>query len=291
MNSLYRTMLFVPGNDPQKIVCAEKSGSDCVVYDLEDTVSIFEKDAARTLIKYTLRCRRPDCRVGVRINPAYSPYHKDDIETIVPLRPDLIRLPKTETSEDVVRLDSLLTEAENRCSIPQGSVKIVASIETALGVANSLEIARASKRMLAIGLGADDFRLDMGLERTESGEEINFARSLIALNARAAGILALDYVFTDISNEAAFAADVKKGKLMGYTGKSVVHVSQVKTVNDAFSPSPEAVANAKKVLYAYESALKNDSGIVELNGRMIDKPMVTAAMAVLSRARAAGVQI
>lgn len=291
MNSLYRTMLFVPGNNPKKIVGAEVYGADCIIYDLEDSVSVFEKDSARILVKYALRYNRPECRIGIRINQSDTPYYKEDVECMVPLKPDFLRLPKAECAEDIINLDRLITKTEKEFGIPEGSVKIVASIENALGVMNSYKIASASKRMLAIGLGAEDFRTDMGMQRSESAEEILFARNLIALHAHAANIKAMDYVYSNFKNEKGFRADTLLGKKLGYTGKSVVHPSQVSIVHEIYTPSEEEIDNAKAIFAAYEDALKCGSGVTSLNGKMIDKPMVTRAMAVLSSAKAAGMEV
>lgn len=291
MNSLYRTMLFVPGNNPKKIVGAEVYGADCIIYDLEDSVSVFEKDSARILVKYALRYNRPECRIGIRINQSDTPYYKEDVECMVPLKPDFLRLPKAECAEDIINLDRLITKTEKEFGIPEGSVKIVASIENALGVVNSYKIASASKRMLAIGLGAEDFRTDMGMQRSESAEEILFARNLIALHAHAANIKAMDYVYSNFKNEEGFRADTILGKKLGYTGKSVVHPSQVSIVHEIYTPSEEEIDNAKAIFAAYEDALKCGSGVTSLNGKMIDKPMVTRAMAVLSSAKAAGMEV
>lgn len=291
MNSLYRTMLFVPGNNPKKIVGAEVYGADCIIYDLEDSVSVFEKDSARILVKYALRYNRPECRIGIRINQSDTPYYKEDVECMVPLKPDFLRLPKAECAEDIINLDRLITKTEKEFDIPEGSVKIVASIENALGVMNSYKIASASKRILAIGLGAEDFRTDMGMQRSESAEEILFARNLIALHAHAANIKAMDYVYSNFKNEEGFRADTLLGKKLGYTGKSVVHPSQVSIVHEIYTPSEEEIDNAKAIFAAYEEALKCGSGVTSLNGKMIDKPMVTRAMAVLSSAKAAGMEV
>ncbi len=291
MNSLYRTMLFVPGNNPKKIISAEVYGADCIIYDLEDSVSVFEKDSARILVKYALRYNRPECRIGIRINQSDTPYYKEDVECMVPLKPDFLRLPKAECAEDIINLDRLITKTEKEFDIPEGSVKIVASIENALGVMNSYKIASASKRMLAIGLGAEDFRTDMGMQRSESAEEILFARNLIALHAHAANIKAMDYVYSNFKNEEGFRADTLLGKKLGYTGKSVVHPSQVSIVHEIYTPSEEEIDNAKAIFVAYEDALKCGSGVTSLNGKMIDKPMVTRAMAVLSSAKAAGMEV
>lgn len=291
MNSLYRTMLFVPGNNPKKIIGAEVYGADCIIYDLEDSVSVFEKDSARILVKYALRYNRPECRIGIRINQSDTPYYKEDVECMVPLKPDFLRLPKAECAEDIINLDRLITKTEKEFDIPEGSVKIVASIENALGVMNSYKIASASKRMLAIGLGAEDFRTDMGMQRSERAEEILFARNLIALHAHAANIKAMDYVYSNFKNEEGFRADTLLGKKLGYTGKSVVHPSQVSIVHEIYTPSEEEIDNAKAIFAAYEDALNCGSGVTSLNGKMIDKPMVTRAMAVLSSAKAAGMEV
>ena len=291
MNSLYRTMLFVPGNNPKKIIGAEVYGADCIIYDLEDSVSVFEKDSARILVKYALRYNRPECRIVIRINQSDTPYYKEDVECMVPLKPDFLRLPKAECAEDIINLDRLITKTEKEFDIPEGSVKIVASIENALGVMNSYKIASASKRMLAIGLGAEDFRTDMGMQRSERAEEILFARNLIALHAHAANIKAMDYVYSNFKNEEGFRADTLLGKKLGYTGKSVVHPSQVSIVHEIYTPSEEEIDNAKAIFAAYEDALKCGSGVTSLNGKMIDKPMVTRAMAVLSSAKAAGMEV
>lgn len=283
-------MLFAPGNDPARIVEAGESGADCVIYDLEDSVSIFEKDSARTLVKYVLRSRRPGCHVGIRVNSADSPYHEDDVRTLVPLKPDFLRLPKAESAGDVTRLDALMASVEREAGVPVGTVRIMASIESARGVLNALQIASASSRVLAIGFGAEDFRTDMGLERSADGSELTFARNMVALSARAAGVLALDYIYPDIGDDEGFRADVWRGRGMGYTGKSVIDAAQVAVVNEVYTPSAQAVADARRVLSAWQENLKDPSHAA-LNGRVIDKPMVTAAMAVLSQARAAGVRL
>ena len=145
--------------------------------------------------------------------------------------------------------------------------------------------------MLAIGLGVGRFQNGYGHARSESAEEILFARNLIALHAHAANIKAMDYVYSNFKNEEGFRADTLLGKKLGYTGKSVVHPSQVSIVHEIYTPSEEEIDNAKAIFAAYEDALKCGSGVTSLNGKMIDKPMVTRAMAVLSSAKAAGMEV
>ncbi len=291
MNSLYRTMFFVPGNDPKKIVSAEIYRPDCIIYDLEDSVSVFEKDSARILVKHALEAIRPDCRIGIRINANDTPFYEEDVACMVPLKPDFLRLPKTETAADIARLERDIEKYERANQMEVGSVKIVATIENALGVINSYKIATASQRVLAIGLGAEDLRTDMGVIRTETGEEILFARSLLALNAHAAGVRAMDYVFSNVKNEEGFIADTKRGKQMGYMGKSVVHPAQIPIVHAIYTPAAKDIANAKEVLAAYEEAMRNKSGVTSLKGKMIDAPMVKRAQDVLNCAQAIGLEV
>lgn len=291
MNSLYRTMFFVPGNSPSKIAKAEVYGADCLIFDLEDAVSIYEKDAARDLIRTFLSSYRPNCRIGVRINSQDSPYYEEDVKTMVPLKPDFLRLPKSETAENMQALDQLITKYEKANNIEVGTVKIVATIETALGVYNAYQIATGSKRVIGIGLGAEDFRTDMCMSRSEDGTEILFARNQISLAAHAAGVMPLDYVYSNFKNAEGFTADVKYGKMLGFTCKSVIHPSQIPLVHAVYDPTDKEIEDAKAVLAVYEEALAKASGVIALNGKMIDMPMVARAKAVLAYAKAAGKEI
>ena len=284
MNNLYRTMFFVPGNDPYKILKAEVYRPDCIIYDLEDSVSIHEKDSARLLIKYALQDICPDLRVGVRINSLDSEYIHDDVSVIVPCKPDFLRLPKTETAADVHRLDDMITKAEVKAGIEIGTVKIVCTIETALGVYNAYSIATASKRVIAIGLGAEDFCTDMKTSRSESGIELEYARGKFVLEAHAAKVMAMDFVYSDVRNHDGFRANVMKGKQLGYTGKSVVHPDQIRIVHECYKPTEKEIARSQAILEVYEEAMKAGSGVISLNGKMIDMPMVIRAQDLLAYA-------
>ena len=292
MNSLYRTLLFVPGNNPGQLVKAEIYGADSVIFDLEDAVSVHEKDAARDLVRHYLLAMRPDnCRVGIRINAQDTPYYEEDVRAMVPLKPDFLRLPKSETAENMQKLDELITECEKKAGIEVGSIKIIATIETALGVYNAYQIAKGSPRVIAIGLGAEDFRTDMKMTRSDDGQEILFARNLISLSAHAAGVMPLDYVYSNFMNAEGFTADVKFGKMLGFTGKSVIHPSQVPLVHEVYNPTEKEIEHAKRVVAAYEEALAKNAGVVALDGKMIDMPIVTRAKNTLEYAKASGKEI
>ena len=292
MNSLYRTLLFVPGNNPGQLVKAEIYGADSVIFDLEDAVSVHEKDAARDLVRHYLLAMRPDnCRVGIRINAQDTPYYEEDVRAMVPLKPDFLRLPKSETAENMQKLDELITECEKKAGIEVGSIKIIATIETALGVYNAYQIAKGSPRVIAIGLGAEDFRTDMKMTRSDDGQEILFARNLISLSAHAAGVMPLDYVYSNFMNAEGFTADVKFGKMLGFTGKSVIHPSQVPLVHEVYNPTDKEIEHAKRVVAAYEEAMAKNAGVVALDGKMIDRPIVTRAKNPLEYAKASGKEI
>jgi len=292
MNSLYRTMLFVPGNNPSQLAKSEIYGADSVIFDLEDAVSVNEKDAARDLVTRFMQELRPTtCRVGIRINAQDTPYYEDDVKAMVPLKPDFLRLPKSESAENIKKLDKDIAKYEKKAGIKEGTVKIIATIETALGVYNAFEIASASERVIAIGLGAEDFRTDMHMQRTETGEEILAARNRISLCAHAAHVMPLDYVFSNFKNEEGFRKDVAFGKMLGFTGKSVIHPSQVPIVHEVYTPSDAEIEKAKQVVAAYDEAMAKASGVVSLNGKMIDMPIVLRAKNTLEYARESGKEI
>jgi len=277
-------MFFVPGNAPGKMTKAAIYGADCIIYDLEDAVSIHEKDAARDLVRHFLMEHRPDCRIGIRINAQDTSYYDEDVKTMVPLKPDFLRLPKSETAADIKNLDALITTYEQEANIPTGTIKIVATIETALGVYNAFQIASASKRVLAIGLGSEDFRVDMHMDRTDDGQEILFARNLISLAAHAASVMPIDYVYSNFKNAGGFTADVTFGKMLGFMGKSVIHPNQIPLVHAVYSPTDKEIEEAEKVMAAYKTAMANASGVIALDGKMIDKPIVTRAKVTLAYA-------
>lgn len=291
MKNLYRTLFFVPGNDPSKIAKAEIYKADCLIYDLEDAVSVFEKDSARILVSRALGSIRPNCPIGVRINSADTPFYQADVQSMVPLKPDFLRLPKTESAQDIINLDNLLTELERKHGLELGGIKIVATIESAMGIINAYQIAVASSRMLAIGMGAEDLCTDMNMERTRHGREIAWARQMIVLAAHAAKIEALDMVYSDIKDLNGFRENVLEGKMFGYTGKSVVHPQQIDIVHECYSPSSQQLADAQAVLTVYAQAVAQNSGVISLNGKMIDRPMVTRAQNIIAYAQAAGMVV
>ncbi len=284
-------MLFIAGNQANQFAKAEIYQPDSIIFDLEDAVSIYEKDAARLLVKRALKALSPACPMGVRINPLDTKEGPEDVRALVGSKPAFLRLPKTETAQDVQSLEHLLTEEEKKQGVPIGSISIIATIESALGVLNAYQIASASKRMIAIGLGAEDFCADMKTQRSSDGIEISWARHMIVTAAHAAKIMALDFVYSDIGNIEGFRQDTEIGLALGYTGRSLVHPSQISIVHEIYSPTQKEIENAHTIIAAYADAQKKGSGVVALNGKMIDAPIITRAQYILERAGVKGSEV
>jgi citrate lyase subunit beta/citryl-CoA lyase len=290
MKQLRRTMLYVPGNNAGMVRDAGIYKADCIMFDLEDSVSINEKDSARFLVFQGLTTLSyPGKELVVRINDPHTQIGKDDLDAIVRTRKAVIRLPKTETAEDVIFCASLITDIEKKIGGEIGSTRMMAAIESAAGVLNAKEIAMSSDRLIGIAIGAEDYVTDLKTNRSPEGIELLFGRSMVLLAARAAGIDAIDTVYSDVNNEEGLRKETALIKQLGFDGKSIINPRQIKIVHEVFTPSEKEIQNALAVLGAILEAERKGSGVISLNGKMIDKPVVTRAENVLSLARAAGV--
>ncbi|RLF70978.1 MAG: citrate lyase subunit beta [Thermoplasmata archaeon] len=288
---LRRSRLYVPGNNPSMLVNAGVYGADVLTFDLEDSVSPGEKLAARLLVGELLKEKTVDfgrSEVTVRINPLSTPYGKKDLLEIVCERLEGIYLPKTESEEDVIKLDELLTRLEEEKGLEVGRIKLFAIIETAKGVLNAYQIASASKRLEAITIGGEDLTADLGGERTPDGMTLFTARQMILLAARAAGVQALDTVYSDIKDSNGLYQEAVTVRKMGYDGKAAIHPSQIEVIHRAFTPTEEEIEYARRVIEALETAKKEGSGVAALGSKMIDRPIVKRAERILERAKAAG---
>ncbi|VBB05255.1 Hypothetical protein LUCI_0462 [Lucifera butyrica] len=285
---LRRTMMFVPGNNPGMVQNAGIYGADTLIFDLEDSVAITEKDAARNLVESAIQSIQYPCEIAVRINHISTPFGHADLASVLSVKPDLIRLPKAETAAEIQEIDAMITEAERKYGFPAGSIRMMAAIETAKGLMNAYQIASASPRMVAIAIGGEDFIADLKTSRSKDGRELFAARGQLVLAARAAGINAIDTVFSDVNDEETFINEVKLIKQMGFDGKSVVNPRQIKLVHQVFSPTDKEIEKAEAIVAAYQEALARNSGVISLNGKMIDLPVVARAERVLSYAQATG---
>jgi len=282
MEKLRQTMLFIPGNNPGMVQNGVVFDSDSVIFDLEDAVSLKEKDTARILLKHALvNIDYGSVEVVVRINALDSDLLNEDLEAIVKPQLDTILVPKINTADDIKQVDEILTKIEKENDI-ESPIKLIALVETALGVENVFSIAASSERMTAILFGGEDFTADIRTERTDRGEEIDYARSRIVVGCRAAGIDAIDTPYSNINNLDGLAKDAKRAKRLGFEGKSLISPKQINIVNKIFSPTEEEVNWAKRVVRAIERAEKEGKGVISLDGKMIDAPIVNRAKRIIN---------
>jgi len=283
-------MLFIPGNNPSMMPDAHLYGADALMFDLEDSVKITEKDAARDLVHQALKTfNYGDVELVVRVNPLNTPHGKADVMSMIEAGVQVIRLPKTEHAGDVLEAEQWIDHCEEVLGIQKGSVGLMAAIESGQGTLNVHAIATASKRLIGIAIGAEDFVTDLKTTRSPEGTELFTARSMIVFAARAAGISALDTVFSDVNDEEGFCAEVALIKQMGFDGKSVINPRQIAPVNQLYTPSPNEIEKAQAIIEAIREADEKGLGVVSLNGKMIDRPVVLRAQRVIALAIAAGV--
>lgn len=281
--------MFVPGNNPAMMQDAYIYGPDSIMLDLEDSVSMAEKDTARLLVYNALKTiDYGDTEMVVRINPLNTPYGKKDIEAVVKAGVHVIRMPKTETAEEVVEVEREIERVEKELGCV-GRTQIMAAIESALGVVNAYAIATASKRMMGIALGAEDYCANLKTQRSKDGAELALARETIVVAARAADIDALDTVYSNLNDMETFRREVEFIKTLGFDGKSIINPRQIEVVNEVFTPKQKDIDKALAIIAAIKEAEKKGSGVIALNGKMIDKPVVTRAQRTVELAIASGV--
>ncbi|GAB1482067.1 citrate (pro-3S)-lyase subunit beta [Treponema sp.] len=289
---LRRTMLYVPGNNSGMVKDAHIYRSDSIMFDLEDSVSLREKDAARFLVFNALKTLfYGDIEKVVRVNALDGPFGREDVLAMVAAGVDAIRLPKTETADDIVQVERVVEEAESRYGRKPGSTKLMAAIESAKGILNAQEIALSSSRLTAIAIGAEDYVTDLHSTRSPEGTEIFVARSLLVMAARAAGIMAIDTVFSDVNNEEGFEKEVRLAKQLGFDGKSVIHPLQIPIVNAVYTPTKTEIEKSLRIVAAIKEAEARGSGVVSVDGKMVDKPIVERALRNLELARASGIDV
>lgn len=284
-----RSMLFLPGNNPNMIINAGCLGADAIIFDLEDAVAPAEKDAARILVRNTLRYTDLSGRdIIVRINSVDTDYWRSDLDLILPEAPDVILLPKVSTPADVLAADAYMSDVEAKLGLENQSVALMPLIETALGVENAYAIASASKRVCALFLGAEDLTADLRCKRTKEGREIEYARQRLVVAARAAGVEVYDTPFTDVNDDEGIVVDAKLAKSFGFTGKASISPRHVEVINQVFSPTLAEIDYAYEVLDAIALAKKQGKGAISLYGKMIDAPIVARAEQTIAMAEALG---
>ena len=286
-----RSMLFLPGNNPNMLINGNCLGSDAVIFDLEDAVSPAEKDAARILVRNTMRYMDfRGCEIIVRINSIDTAFWKKDIDEILPYKPGLILLPKTGSAADVLEADAYITAQEEKLGLEKNTVGLMPLIETAMGVENAFAIASATKRVKALFLGAEDLTADLQCKRTKEGREIEYARTRLVVAARAAGVDVYDTPFTDVNDDEGIWKDAQLAKALGFTGKASISPRHVEVINSVFSPTQQEVDYAYEVMEAIELAKRQGKGAIALRGKMIDAPIVARAERTIAMAQALGME-
>ena len=257
--------------------------------DLEDSVTMAEKDAARLLVYNALKTiDYGTTEMVVRINPLNTPYGKKDIEAVVKAGVDVIRMPKTETAEEVIEVEREIEKVEQELGCV-GRTQIMAALESTLGVVNAYAIATASKRMMGIALGAEDYCANLKTQRSPEGMELLMARQTIVVAARAAGIDALDTVYSNLNDMETVRKEVELIHQLGFDGKSIINPRQIEIINEVFTPTQKAIDKALAVIAAIKEAEKKGSGVIAVNGKMVDRPVVIRAQRVIDLALASGV--
>jgi citrate lyase subunit beta/citryl-CoA lyase len=266
-------------------------GADVVMVDLEDSVPPGEKAAACEMAaEWVPRLAAAGRRVMVRVNSLDTGLTSQELDTVV--CPELagISVGKGDTAWDLRQVDQLLGPLESRAGIPRGTIKLVPWIETAMAIVHVYEMARASQRIVGVAFGAEDYTNDMGVIRTDFGEECYYARSAVAVAARAARVAALDGPFVGFRDPDGLRTDAGTARQMGFTGKFAIHPAQIDIINETFSPHPDDVEYARTVVAAWEEAESAGRGSLSIDGRMVDVPVVKRAQNLLALVEAIAAQ-
>ncbi len=279
IDRLRRSRLYLPGNEPKFYANAGLHQPDGVILDLEDSVSPTEKDAARYIVRNTLLTTNfYGAERMVRINQL--PRGLDDLDFVIPHNLHVILIPKCESAEDVKKVEEKTLQIKKEKGIT-GETYFMPIIESALGVIKAYEIATASKYNCALAVGLEDYTADIGTQRTNEGTESFFARSMVIIAAKAAGIQPIDTVFSDVADMDALRESVLEAKSLGFEGKGCIHPRQIQVIHEAFAPTDAEITKAKRIVLAFDEAEKKGIGVVSIGSKMIDAPVVKRAQRVI----------
>ncbi len=284
---LLRSVIFVPGNRPNMLERARGFSADIIMVDLEDSVPPGEKVNAREMARqWVPELRQEGRRVMVRVNSLDTGLTRDEVAAVV--GPDLygISIGKAESAWDLREVERIISPLESAAGLEPGSIRVIPWIENARAIMNVQQLAAASPRIVALAFGAEDYTNDMGIQRTDFGEEVYFPRATVAIAARAAGLASLDSPFVAFRDSEGLERDANTARQLGYTGKFAIHPSQIDTLNRVFSPDPEDVAYARRVLEAWREAEASGRGSLDLDGKMVDVPVVKRAENLVAMAEA-----
>jgi len=279
-----RSRLYLPGNSPKLMISAGIFSADSVILDLEDSVAPDKKNEARYLVRNALRSVNfYGAERMVRINQI--PEGLNDLKYIVPHNVNLILIPKCETTAQIKQVDKKISEI---AQTSEHRIHLMPIIESALGVINAYSIASASENIVAMAIGLEDYTADIGAQRSEEGRESMYARSVIVNASAAAGIQAIDSVYSDISNMDGLKENVANSKALGFVGMGCIHPRQVVIINSCYNPGKAEIEKAKTIVLAFEEAQRKGLGVVAIKSKMIDLPVVKRALNTINTALRSG---
>ena len=285
MNYL-RSLLFIPGNQTKMLVKASDLTPDAFVPDLEDSVAPDDKAEAREVVSNHFELlSKSGVRVIPRVNSLDTGLLEADLAAVIGPHIFGITVGKVQVPQDILAICEIVSRLEKKIGLQDGTMKLIPWIESALGVVRSFEILTSTSRIYGAAFGAEDFTNDMGIERTDDDSEISYATNVIAIAARAAGVLALDTPYVSFRDEEGLIKDANQAKSIGYKGKFAIHPAQITPINKCFSPSREEINYANRVLEVFETAKKEGRGSTSLDGQMIDVPVVKRAQSLLDLAK------
>jgi len=277
---LYRSLLFVPGNNPRFLEKAKTSPADIVCFDLEDSVPDSEKKAARNLIREALKSRDSySSSVYVRTNSPVSGKIPDDLAEVIQKGLDGIVIPKVSNAKELGKIIKIIKSLEKKRKLKP--VFVIPSIESAEGVVNTYDISKSSKRIPAVVFGVFDLLNDLKIEYTKQPEGAKYSRAKIPIDARAAGVLAIDAIWQDLKDVDGLKQDCVIGKNLGYSGKSIIHPDQIAPTHELFAPNKSELEWAAKICSVYEESTKKGKGATVVDGKMIDEVHYKQAKALL----------
>ncbi|MFZ1754446.1 MAG: CoA ester lyase [Caldilineaceae bacterium] len=283
---LRRSLLFMPGDSTRKIEKATTLGADSIIADLEDAVALSQKQAAReTVVACFARLDFGPSERLIRINPVSTTQWEDDLAQTVAAWPDGYVLPKTQSAAEVQAVSQRLSALEKAHGLEPESLRLLVQIETGMGVLRAGEIAGADARVDALLFGAEDLASDIGAKRSREGWEIFYARGAVVTAAAAYGLPAIDTVYLELADTEGLATECHLVRGLGFSGKLAIHPRQVEVINRAFSPTAAEIAQAQRLIDTFESQQSAGTGVFEMDGKMIDMPVVLAARNVLAANR------
>lgn len=285
MPVVMRSVMYTPGNNPRLVQKARTLTVDVIVLDLEDSVPPSEKVKARDMVRDAISTiAESGADVYVRVNAWNTGLTSGDLEVVVQRDLDGIVLPKTESAEDLANLDNELSALEEKNGLNAGVISVQPIIETARGILNAYQSVSGSERVNSLAFGAVDYARDMRVQLTREGRETLYARSQVAIAARALGVVAVDSAWPAYADMEGFVSDSRVGRQLGYEGRILIHPNQIEAAHSIYAPTQEEVERAREIIEVFEDGVAKGLASVPLRGSMIDWPVYRAARDVLAKA-------